>query len=94
MWFKNNLQNVKCSQDKIKEESIKFFEKHIESTNKKTIFNKLTECKNHKNFVTLVQRIIQHENNGQRVHNDNPPDNFQPGRQYQLKIGLKLTNIL
>ena len=57
MWFKNNLQNGKCSQHKIKEESVKFFGKHIESTNKKTVFNKLTVYKNHKNFVTLVQRI-------------------------------------
>ena len=57
LWFKNNLQNGKCSQHKIKEESVKFFGKHIESTNKKTVFNKLTVCKNHKNFVTLVQRM-------------------------------------
>ena len=28
-WFKNNLQNGKCSQDKIKEESVKFFGRHI-----------------------------------------------------------------
>ena len=80
-WFKNNQQNGKCSRDKIKEESVKFFGRHIESTNKKTIFNKLTEfIKNHKNLVTLIQRMIQRENNGQGVHNDNPPDNFQPDK--------------
>ena len=42
LWLQNNLKNGKFSQDKIKEGSIKFFGKHRESTNKKTIFNKLT----------------------------------------------------